>query len=72
MLNSPVEVQSTAADEFAKRAIRRLDEAHQAHIALNSIVSEAVKPDLLHLEADKRRFTGLVSIFNRKTFDAEG
>jgi len=68
MLNSPVEVQSTAADEFAKRAIRRLDEAHQAHIMLNSIVSEAVKPDLF--EADKPRFTGLVSIFGRKTFGA--
>lgn len=70
MLNSPVEVHSTEADEFVKRAISRLDEAHQAHIALNRIVSEAVNPDLPHLEADKRRFTALVNVFGRKPFGA--
>jgi hypothetical protein len=65
MLNSPIEVQSIAADEFAKRAITRLDEAHQARKALNSILSEAVKPEFENLETDKRRLAGLVSNFRR-------
>jgi hypothetical protein len=72
MLNSPVEVHSTAADEFVKRAISRLHEAHEAHQALKSILSEAVEPDLEHIERDKRRFTALVNVFGRKTFGAAG
>jgi hypothetical protein len=72
MLNSPVEVHSAAADEFVKRAISRLHEAHEAHQALKSILSEAVEPDLEHIERDKRRFTALVNVFGRKTFGAAG
>jgi hypothetical protein len=72
MLNSPVEVHSAAADEFVKRAISRLQEAHEAHQALKSILSEAVEPDLEHIERDKRRFTAVVNVFGRKTFDAAG
>src|ERR1700684_4587770 len=68
MLNSPVEVHSTAADEFVKRAISRLDEAHEAHQALKSILSELVNPDLEHIDRDKRRFSTLVNVFGRKTF----
>jgi hypothetical protein len=72
MLNSPVEVQSIAAEEFAKKAISRLDAAHNARQALNSMLFEAGKPDLDHIERDKRRFTALAAIFNRKTFGAAG
>jgi len=66
MLNSPVEVQSIAAEEFAKKAISRLDAAHEARQALNSMLSEAVEPDSDQIERDRRRFTALVAIFNRK------
>jgi hypothetical protein len=72
ILNSPEEVHSAAADEFVKRAISRLDEAHEAHQALKSILSEVVNPDLEHIERDKRRFTALVNVFGRKTFGAAG
>jgi endonuclease III-like uncharacterized protein len=72
MLNSPVEVHSAAADEFVKRAISRLHKVHEAHQALKSILSEAVEPDLEHLEPDKRRFTALINVFGRKTFGAAG
>jgi hypothetical protein len=72
MLNSLVGVHSIAADDFAKKAISRLDAAHDARQALNSMLSEAVKPALEHIERDKRRFTALDRIFNRKTFGAAG
>jgi hypothetical protein len=76
MLNSPVEIQSAAADEFAKKAISRLDGAHEARRALKSILFEAVQPPVKPnedpIEQDTRRFTELVSIFNRKTFGAAG
>ena len=72
MLNSPVEVPSAVADEFAKRAISRLDEAHEARQVLKSMLSEAVKPDLQHIERDKLRFTALINLFGRKTFGAAG
>jgi hypothetical protein len=72
MLNSPVELQSDAADEFAKEVISRLNASHDARKALNSMLSEALKPDVEHIERDKRRFTALDSIFHRKTFGAAG
>jgi len=72
MLNSPVEVQSIAADEFAKKAISRLDAAHDARKALNYILSEAVKPDLQKIERDKHRFTALSNILKGKAFGAAG
>ena len=76
MLNSPVQVQSDAAEEFAKKAISRLEGAHDARRALKTILSEAVQPPVKAnvelVERDKRRFTALVNIFNRKTFGAAG
>jgi hypothetical protein len=76
MLNSPVQVQSDAAEEFAKKAISRLEGAHHACQALKTILSEAVQPPVKAnvelVERDKRRFTALVNIFNRKTFGAAG
>jgi hypothetical protein len=72
MLNSPVEGHSAAADEFVKRAITRLDEAHEARQALKSMLSETVKPDPEHIECDKRSFSALVKVFGRKTFSAAG
>jgi hypothetical protein len=72
MLNSPVELQSDAADEFAKEVISRLNASHDARKALNSMLSDAVKRDLESIECDKQRFTAMVSIFNRKTFGAAG
>ncbi len=72
MLNSPVKVESAAADEFAKEAISRLDASHKARQALKTMLSEAVNPDVEHIERDKRSFTALDSIFNRKTVGAAG
>jgi len=72
MLNSPVEVQSVVAEEFAKKAIGRLDAAHDARKALNYILSDAAKPDLEHIERDKQRFTALSNIFKGKAFGAAG
>jgi hypothetical protein len=72
MLNSPVEVHSVAAEEFANNAIERLEASHHARQALNRILSEAINPDLEHIERDKRRFTALDRIFTRKSFGATG
>ena len=72
MLNSSVELQSDAADEFAKEVISRLNASHDARKALNRMLSDAVKRDLESIECDKQRFTAMVSIFNRKTFGAAG
>jgi hypothetical protein len=75
MLNSPVQVQSDAAEEFAKKAISRLEGAHDARQALKTILSEAVQPPVkanVELVERDQRFTALVNIFNRKTFGAAG
>jgi hypothetical protein len=72
MLNSPVEVQSIAAEEFAKNAINRLDAAHDARQTLNSMLSEAIKPDLENIEGDKPRFTALSNIFKGRALGAAG
>jgi hypothetical protein len=72
MLNSPVELQSNAADEFAKEVISRLDASRDARRALNHLLFEAVQPEVEDIERDKRRFTALDGILNRKTFGAAG
>ncbi|MDQ1405444.1 MAG: hypothetical protein QOG55_1073 [Acidobacteriaceae bacterium] len=72
MLNSPVEIHSVAADEFAKNAIERLEASHHARQALKCILSEAINPDLEHIERDKRMLTALDRILNRKAFGAAG
>jgi hypothetical protein len=72
MLNSPVEVHSVAAEEFAKNAIERMEASHHARQALKCILSEAVNPDLEHIERDKWRFTALDRLLNRKSFSAAG
>jgi hypothetical protein len=72
MLNSPVELQSDAADEFAKEVISRLNASHDARKALNSILFAALNPDLDSIVRDKRRFTPLDGTLNRKTFGAAG
>jgi hypothetical protein len=71
MLNSPVELQSDAAEEFAKNVIARLEASHEARRALNYLF-QAVQPDAEPIEADKRGFTALNSTLNRKTFGAAG
>jgi hypothetical protein len=72
MLNSPVEVHSVAAEEFARNAIERLEASHHARQALKGMLFEAVKPNLEPLERDKGRFAALDRIFNRKTSSAAG
>jgi hypothetical protein len=72
MLNSPVELQSDAADKFAKEVISRLNASHDARKALNSMLADVVKRDLESIECDKQRFTAMLSILNRKTFGAAG
>ena len=71
MLNSPVEVHSVAADEFAKNVIARLEASHEARRALNYLF-QAVRPDAEPIEPDERCFTALNSTLNRKTFGAAG
>jgi hypothetical protein len=72
MLNSPVEVHSVAAEEFAKNTIERLEASRQARQALKCILFEATNPDVEPLERDRGRFAALDRIFNRKTFGAAG
>jgi hypothetical protein len=72
MLNSPVEVHSVSAEEFAKNTIERLEASRQARQALKSILFEATNPDVKPLEGDQRRLAALDRIFNRKTFSAAG
>jgi hypothetical protein len=71
MLNSPVEVHSVTADEFANKVISRLNACHDARRALNYLF-QAVQPDVEHIERDNRRFTALNSTLNRKAFGAAG
>jgi hypothetical protein len=71
MLNSPVELQSDAAEEFAKNVIARLEASREARRALNYLF-QAVQPDAERIEPDKRCFTALNSALNRKTFGAAG
>jgi hypothetical protein len=61
MLNSPVELQSDAAEEFAKNVIARLEASHEARRALNYL-----------LLSRSMCFTALNSTLNRKTFGAAG
>jgi hypothetical protein len=72
MLNSPIEVHSVAADEFANRVISRLDASHAARRSLDCLLFQAVQPDAGPIEPDKRCFTALNSTLNRKTFGAAG
>jgi hypothetical protein len=72
MLNSPVEVHSVAADEFANRVISRLNASHAARQALDYLLFQAVQPDAGPIEPDKRCFTALNNTLNRKTFGAAG
>jgi hypothetical protein len=72
MLNSPVEVHSVAAEEFAKNTIERLEASRQARQALKCILFEATNPDIDRIEPDKGRFAALNRIFHRKTFSAAG
>lgn len=71
MLNSPVEVHSEAADEFANKVISRLHASHEARRALNYLF-QAVQPAAEDIERDKRMLTALDGILNRKTFGAAG
>jgi hypothetical protein len=71
MLNSPVELQSDAAEEFAKNVIARLEASHEARRALNYLF-QAVQPEVEHIERDKRMLTALDRILNRKAFGAAG
>jgi hypothetical protein len=64
MLNSPVELQSDAAEEFAKNVIARLEASREARRALNYLF-QAVQPDSVPSEP-------LNSALNRKTFGAAG
>jgi hypothetical protein len=72
MLNSPVEVHSVTADEFANRVISRLNASHAARRALDYLLFQAVQPDAEPIEPDKRCFTALNNTLNRKTFGAAG
>jgi hypothetical protein len=72
MLNSPVELQSDAAEEFAKNVIARLEASHEARRALDHLLFKAVHPDVEHIAPDERCFTALNSGLNRKTFGAAG
>jgi hypothetical protein len=72
MLNSPVELQSDAAEEFAKNVIARLEASHEGRRALNHLLFEAVQPAVEDIERDKRMLTALDGILNRKTFGAAG
>jgi len=71
MLNSPVELQSDAAEEFAKNVIARLEASHEARRALDYLF-QAVQPDAEPIEPDEHCFTALNSTLNRKTFGAAG
>ncbi len=71
MLNSPVEVHSVAADEFANKVISRLHASHAARQTLDYLF-QAEGPDVESIEPDKRSFTALNSTLNRKTFGAAG
>jgi len=71
MLNSPVELQSDTAEEFAKNVIARLEASHEARRALNYLF-QAARPDVEHIERDKRMLAALDGILNRKTFGAAG
>ena len=71
MLNSPVELQSDAAEEFAKNVIARLEASHEARRALNYLFQD-IRPDVEHIERAKRCFTAPNGILNRKTFGAAG
>jgi len=71
MLNSPVEFQSDAAEEFAKNVVSRLEASHEARRALNYLF-QTVRLDAGPIEPDKRCFTTLNSALNRKTFGAAG
>jgi hypothetical protein len=71
MLNSPVELRSDAAEEFAKNVIARLEASHEARRALNYLF-QAVRSDAEPIEPDKHCFTTLNSALNRKTFGAAG
>jgi hypothetical protein len=64
MLNSPVELQSDAAEEFAKNVIALLEASREARRALNYLF-QAVQPDAEPSEP-------LNSALNRKTFGAAG
>jgi hypothetical protein len=72
MLNSPVEVHSVAADEFANKVISRLNASHVARRALDYLLFQAVQPEAGPIEPDKRSFTALNNTLNRKTFGAAG
>ena len=72
MLNSPVELQSDAAEEFAQNVIARLEASHAARRALDHLLFNALQPEVEHIERDKRRFTAQDGILNRKTFGAAG
>jgi len=71
MLNSPVEVDSVAAEEFAKNVIARLEASREARRSLNYLF-QAARPDAGPVEPDERCFTDLNSTLNRKTFGAAG
>lgn len=61
MLNSPVELHSEAAEEFAKNVIARLEASHEARRALNYLFLSG-----------SMCFTALNSTLNRKTLGAAG
>ena len=71
MLNSLVELQSDADEEFAKNVIARLEASYEARRALNCLF-QTVRPDVEHIERDNRCFTTLNSALNRKTYGAAG
>jgi hypothetical protein len=46
MMNTPPEIQSEVAEEFAKTVAARMDGAHNARLSVGDMLSVAVKPDL--------------------------
>jgi hypothetical protein len=72
MLNSPVEVDSVAADEFANKVISRLNATHAACRTLDYLLFQAVQPNAGPIEPDERCLAALNSPSNRKTFGAAG
>jgi hypothetical protein len=46
MMNTPPEVHSEVAEEFAKTVAARMDGAHNARKSVGDMLSVAVKPDL--------------------------
>lgn len=67
MLNTPVETESDAGEEFAQTVIARMDGAHDAHTEVNRMLAEPPEQELERIEKFKKdaisrcsELTGLV------------